>query len=83
MVLTSKKVWPPPDEPRSDVAQTAIQAVLVSCSRNTRYFVAIKMGRRHGGHEPDWRSEPDWRYGSISKPIRDRSGGGRIAAGPF
>jgi hypothetical protein len=49
MVLTSKKVWPPPDEPRSDVTQTAIQAVLVSCSRNTRHFVAIKMGRWHGG----------------------------------
>jgi hypothetical protein len=40
--------------------------MLVSCPRDSRYFVAIKMGRRQGG-----RSRSGGR-GSISESIRDR-----------
>src|SRR6202043_4025598 len=40
--------------------------MLVSCPRNTRYFVAIKMGRRQGGRSRTGGG------GSISEPIRDR-----------
>src|ERR1700732_3770214 len=39
---------------------------LVSCPRNTRYFVVIKMGRRQGGPSRTGGG------GSISEPIRDR-----------
>src|SRR5580658_8774195 len=42
------------------------ETVIVSCPRNTRYFVAIKMGRRQGG------PSRTGARGSISKPIRDR-----------
>jgi hypothetical protein len=37
------------------VSLPAIGRSLVSCPRNTRYFVAIKMGPRQGGPSPDWR----------------------------
>jgi hypothetical protein len=47
-------------------ADGALADFLVSCPRNTRYFVAIKMGRRQGGPSRTGGK------GSISKPIRDR-----------
>jgi hypothetical protein len=40
--------------------------VLVSCPRNSMYFVAIKMGRRQGG------PSRTGSRGSISESIRDR-----------
>jgi hypothetical protein len=43
-----------------------LHSSLLSCPRNTRYFVAIKMGRRQGG------PSRTGARGSISKPIRDR-----------
>src|ERR1700675_2700486 len=46
--------------------RTARRTALVSCPRNTRYFVAIKMGRRQGGPSRTGGG------GSISEPIRDR-----------
>src|ERR1700688_4261961 len=46
--------------------EIAANIALVSCPRNTRYFVAIKMGRRQGGPSRTGGG------GSISEPIRDR-----------
>src|SRR5580704_8838771 len=54
-----RKIWRSIDQSRN-------VRLLVSCPRNTRYFVAIKMGRRQGGPSRTGGG------GSISEPIRDR-----------
>ena len=51
---------------RATRADTPTRRKLVSFPRNTRYFVAIKMGRRQGGPSRTGSG------GSISKAIRDR-----------